>query len=331
MPYKTVRTEKRTSTGTRTVFEKVWYDVPKRNTVSSLLGTGSFVKNIANEPLQYEYRGKVYQDIPSEMIDRIDEALWDGDVEFANRAFSMVEQARKKAEEMRIADNSKEQKGENIMKHNNFKSIFTELKEIYADTHAACTDIFGEWEEAQKEWKNTQANYTFDAKGKLLAESDYIRAEEKFKKAHAEITETTQQRVADLKKVLEEAANVHYRIKPDKVDNATLELLRLGVLKDSDITQLVKDNIGNPTMLTVIKKYAGERNTAEMRVLVQDISRITDEKKEIGAFDTLCKYGARSYDLDSVKRHTFEQMLDGIFNDVIASASDVDFDRASNE
>lgn len=330
MPYKTVRTEQKTPTGTKTVVKRIWYDVPRNHTVAGMLGNDRIAKMVANEPITYEYRGQLYEDTPASTIDRIDEALWAGDIAFKDRALALVQRAKQKAEAMRVENNNSLQEGKNTMKHNNFRSIFTELKSIYADSHVVCKKLFAEFEEAEKEWNSVRASISTDPRTKLLAEGDFIRAEDKFKKAHGEITRTTQQRVEDLRKALDEAVKVHYRIKPDKVDNATLELLRLGVLKDSDMEQIAQDNIGNPTMLAVIQKYAGERKESpEMRYLTLKIRDILDSKKEINTFNTLCEYGARSYGKDSIKRNAFDQFFDKMFDDAIANSSDRAFDTMS--
>lgn len=330
MPFRTVRTEHKTPSGVKYTISREWFDIPKRHTVAGMLGTDSIAKAIANESITYEYRGQLYEDTPASMIDRIDEALWAGNVAFKDRALALVQRAKQKLEVMRADNNNSLQEGNNTMKHNNFRSMFTELKSIYADSHAVCKKLFAEFEEAEKEWNNVKTSVSTDPRTKLLAESDFIRAEDKFKKAHEEITRTTQQRVADLRKALEEAVKVHYRVKPDKVDNATLELLRLGVLKDSDMEQLAQDNIGNTTMLAVIQKYAGERKESlEMRCLALSIKDILDSDKEINAFDTLCEYGARSYGMDKVKRISFDQFFDNMFDNAIANTSDRAFDTMS--
>lgn len=330
MPFRTVRTERKTPTGIVHTTRREWYDIPKRHTVAGMLGNDSIAKAVANEPITYEYQGRLYEDTPASMIDRIDEVLWAGNVAFKDRALALVQRAKQKAEAMRAENNNTLQGGNNTMKHNNFRSIFTELKSIYADSHAVCKKLFAEFEEAEKEWNNVRTSVSTDPRTKLLAESDFIRAEDKFKKAHEEITRTTQQRVADLRKTLEEAVKTHYRVKPDKVDNATLELLRLGVLKDSDLEQIAQDNIGNPTMLAVIQKYAGERKESpEMRYLALSIRDILDSDKEINTFDTLCEYGARSYGKDSIKRNAFDQFFDEMFDNAIANTSDRAFDTMS--
>ena len=330
MPYKEVRVEQKIPNGYRTITRREWFDIPKKHTIATMLGMGDIAKRVADEPICYEYKGRIYEDIPSNMINEIDEALWNNNKEYVNRAYTMIKKARERIETIENEITATEQKGKHIMMHNSFKSIYSELKGIYADSQKACKGIFEEWEEAKKAWDKVRISEGVDEKTKMLAKSDYIRAEEKFKLAHGEVAEQTKQRVTELRKVLEEAVQDHYRIKPGKVDNVTLELLRLGVLKDSDIERIAQENMGNNTMLAVIKKYAEERpRSNEMLALVNKITECLESEKEINTFDALCRYGERSYGVDKNRRIIFEDVFDKMFDDAIADAPEITFDTVS--
>lgn len=329
MPYRTVRKVEKTPTGTKTVVRREWYEIPKRHTVMSLLGSDAISKFVASEAIDYEYNGRLYTDTPAEMIEKMDEALWNNDIEFARRAYAMVNKAKEKIKNLKEIEADKVgKKGTNQMKHNNFRSIFTELKQVYANAYSVCKKIFAEYDQAKKEWDSVSKNASLNARERILAESDYIRAEEKFKAAYEEITDATKSRVSELKKALDDAVSMHYKIKPEKMDASALKLLELGILKDSDIVQMAEDNSNNPTMLAVIRKFAKERGeSVEMRMLEQGICRLLDDKKELKAFDSLCDYGARSYGTDVAKRNAFEKMFDKMFDSVIENVSDDPFDN----
>ena len=66
-----------------------------------------------------------------------------------------------------------------------------------------------------------------------------------------------------------------------------------------------------------------------MRHLALSIKNILDSDKEINTFDTLCEYGARSYGKDSIKRNSFDQFFDQMFDNAIANTSDIAFDTMS--
>jgi gas vesicle protein len=107
-----------------------------------------------------------------------------------------------------------------------------------------------------------------------------------------EDTETYQKNKAEIKKQLSELINntnaEYERIKSEceavfgeydratgkKVDLATVELLKSGILSDNEIKALAKDFEGNVAMLRIIGKYAEERggkDNMEMAVLARNL------------------------------------------------------------
>ena len=96
MPYRTIRTEHKTPTGIKVTTRREWYSVPRNHTVAGMLGNDSIARTVANEPITYEYQGQLYEDTPASMIDRIDEALWAGNVAFKDRALALVQRAKQK-------------------------------------------------------------------------------------------------------------------------------------------------------------------------------------------------------------------------------------------
>ena len=66
----------------------------------------------------------------------------------------------------------------------------------------------------------------------------------------------------DFENILAEADDVfgrYNRATGDKLDLATVELLKSGILSDNEIKALAKDFEGNVAMLRIIGKYADER------------------------------------------------------------------------
>ena len=247
--------------------------------------------------------------------------------DFAENAPEIAEAARKAQDQIRaeIKEHIATQNGRKglTMNYNNFRSIFAALKEAYTSSAANGKQIFADWEKAQAAYYDIKSSASADQKERVLAEGDFLRAKEKFKTSHKELAQNTEEKAAELRKALEEAAAAHYKVKPGKVDMAALELLKLGIPTDSDISQLASDYGENPTMLAVIGKYAGEREKSqEMRYLANEISKKIDREKEIKVFDTLCDYGARIYSTDVVKRKTIDRIFDKMFDDAIANASD---------
>lgn len=215
--------------------------------------------------------------------------------------------------------NNKETRVESMDNTNSMRKTFAELKKVYTDASATSTEVFEKWENAQKEWKNrplVENEQFYIAKGK------YLEAQKEFKDSHSAIVIDVNTRVSELKEKLEKQVEAYYKIRPDKIDNGALELLKLGVYKENDLSQLVNDNRDNPTMLAVISKYASDMNTSESRAIVHNIKQATNSKKELNTFNELCGYGARWYSEDRAERKAVSQYFDSLFDNTISNVSD---------
>ena len=128
-------------------------------------------------------------------------------------------------------------------------------------------------EQWQKEIARGWSNYNLqqEAKAKHTAEQAEIR------KALDDLRTTAN---TDFENILAEADDVlgrYNRATGDKLDLATVELLKSGILSDNEIKALAKDFEGNVAMLRIIGKYAEERggqggkNNMEMAVLARNL------------------------------------------------------------
>ena len=109
-----------------------------------------------------------------------------------------------------------------------------------------------EWKkEVARGWSNQQMQK--EARAKHEAEQSEIR------NALDELRTTASK---DFENILAEADDVfgrYNRATGDKLDLATVELLKSGILSDNEIKALAKDFEGNVAMLRIIGKYADER------------------------------------------------------------------------
>ena len=109
-----------------------------------------------------------------------------------------------------------------------------------------------EWKkEVARGWSNQQMQK--EARAKHEAEQSEIR------NALEELRRTAN---TDFENILAEADDVfgrYNRATGDKLDLATVELLKSGILSDNEIKALAKDFEGNVAMLRIIGKYADER------------------------------------------------------------------------
>ena len=124
-----------------------------------------------------------------------------------------------------------------------------------------------EWKkEVARGWSNQQMQK--EARAKHEAEQSEIRY------ALEELRRTAS---TDFENILAEADDVfgrYNRATGDKLDLATVGLLKSGILSDNEIKALAKDFEGNVAMLRIIGKYAEERggkDNMEMRVLASNL------------------------------------------------------------
>ena len=124
-----------------------------------------------------------------------------------------------------------------------------------------------EWKkELARGWSNQQMQK--EARAKHEAEQSEIR------NALEELRSTANK---DFENILAEADDVfgrYNRATGDKLDLATVELLKSGILSDNEIKALAKDFEGNVAMLRIIGKYAEERggkDNMEMAVLARNL------------------------------------------------------------
>ena len=91
------------------------------------------------------------------------------------------------------------------------------------------------------------------------AQADFFEAKHAYESARRAFRESDTQFTA-MRKELAAAIDDAYSADPAKLDSATLELLKSGILKGSEYTKLLEQAkaADNPTMVRMIGKYAGE-------------------------------------------------------------------------
>lgn len=234
-----------------------------------------------------------------------------------------AKQEKRRLEELALKE-QKEKKGNKTMKHNNFKSIFTALKEIYMESAERSKEIYATWQQAQDKWNHRPGT---DEEGFIIQKGIYLQAKKKFEADLEALKIDTREQTKALYEQLEEGVTSFYAIKPGKVDGATIELLKLGVMKDDDLLSLANDNMGNMTMLSIIGKFAGERDSMEAQGLAHRIKGITNNQKELNGFKDVCEYGDKCFSNDVADRKVFDRVFDNIAGSAIENASEFTFDE----
>ena len=169
-------------------------------------------------------------------------------------------------------------------------------------------------EQWQKEIARGWSNYNLqqEAKAKHTAEQAEIR------KALDDLRTTAN---TDFENILAEADDVlgrYNRATGDKLDLATVELLKSGILSDNEIKALAKDFEGNVAMLRIIGKYAEERggkDNMEMTVLASNLKSAEIPYRE--PLERLVFWSENGLKDDTIKAMAHNNHYENTYNELV--------------
>lgn len=175
-------------------------------------------------------------------------------------------------------------------------------------------------EQWQKEIARGWSNYNLqqEAKAKHIAEQAEI------KKALDDLRTTAN---TDFENILAEADDVlgrYNRATGDKLDLATVELLKSGILSDNEIKELAKDFEGNVAMLRIIGKYAEERggkDNMEMTVLASNLKSAEIPYRE--PLERLVFWSENGLKDDTIKAMAHNNHYENTYNELVEQSEDV--------
>lgn len=205
--------------------------------------------------------------------------------------------------------------------HPTFTGYIDDLKKIFED---ACTEydkIFDAVETARRIWKDAR-EAGLNELNLTRAKSEYLTAEEAFKEDMDALRRNTDKKVAAVRDLLLEHAQAFYRASADKLDNNTLVLLESGILTDAELESLARKFRNNVTMIRMIGRYAGMRNTDAMRNLTYKIEHLgLDGRAELKLFNESVMYGNRCIDpkgrnFSEIGRKYFDQSVQKVIDEM---------------
>lgn len=113
-------------------------------------------------------------------------------------------------------------------------------------------------EAASREYpqRSGMADYEYVAKS-ARAQADLMEAREALHKAQMSLNDRIRD-ITAVRQELAEALDAEYAADPSALDGRTLELLKSGILTDSEYVRLMNNAAGNTTMQRIIGKYAAD-------------------------------------------------------------------------
>lgn len=210
-----------------------------------------------------------------------------------------------------------------MKQYRNVKEFLDKINDKYKAHRAEYERLDGlynakvdEWKkELARGWSNQQMQN--EARKKNEAEKSEIR------KSINELRNTASK---DFENILAEADNVfgrYNRATGDKLDLATVELLKSGILSDGEMKALAEDFKGNVAMLRIIGKYADERGTgnAEMRVFANNLKHSKIPYRE--PLESLVFWGNGGLESDSIKAMARNNHYDKAYNELVEQSKDI--------
>lgn len=134
------------------------------------------------------------------------------------------------------------------------RKVYIESRDSYA---AQCKKVaekeavMGRYAETAQKEHTTLANARYEA-----AKADYNAAKLELSRAYKETVREYESRVAELRTQFAAALDDRYSASPDKLDNATMQLLNTGICTPAELSRLTDRHKDNPTMLRILGSHA---------------------------------------------------------------------------
>ena len=166
------------------------------------------------------------------------------------------------------------------------KDYLDELNNRYGEYRKEREKLDTRLEKENERWQNEIRRGWRDMKIKLQDEHNHKETVKAIKKEYAELGERAKLSFNDVISEADTRFERYNRATGDKVDLATVELLKSDVLSDREIKALAGDFKGNIAMLRIIGKYADDR----AKTTTNDNTKI-----ELSALSYACKSAEFNY------------------------------------
>lgn len=166
------------------------------------------------------------------------------------------------------------------------KDYLDELHNRYGEYRKEREKLDTRLEKENERWQNEICRGWQDMKIRLQDEHNHNELLKSIKKEYAELGAKAKANFDEMLSEADTRFERYNRATGDKVDLATVELLKSDVLSNREIKALAGDFKGNIAMLRIIGKYAGER----AKTTTND-----NTKRELSALSYACKGAEFNY------------------------------------
>lgn len=134
-----------------------------------------------------------------------------------------------------------------------------EIRTTYNEARAEYTRLYDLLDEATAKYREARRSGNYSRQGIEKVQQEYSAKSAYLRASIEQVIQDAQASFAKTRQSADHAFGDLYRVLPEKLDMAALELLKSGILTDGELVELAGRYEGNRTMTRLIGKYAKER------------------------------------------------------------------------
>ena len=211
-----------------------------------------------------------------------------------------------------------------MAQYRNVKEFLDKINDKYKVHRAEYERLNELYNLKAEEWKKELARGWSNQQMQKEARAKHEAEQSEIKNALEELRRTAS---TDFENILAEADDVfgrYNRATGDKLDLATVELLKSGILSDNEIKALAKDFEGNVAMLRIIGKYADERaskDNIEMIALAHSLKNAEIPYRE--PLERLVFWSENGLKDDTIKAMAHNNHYENTYNELVEQSEGV--------
>ena len=207
------------------------------------------------------------------------------------------------------------------------RSYLEEIKNTYNEARKTYTELFNKADEVKAAWIKARSSGDLNAQGLEKAQDKYLKESADIQEQLESLISSTKKEFAAIRRRVDADFASKFKVNPDNLDMPTLELLKSGILKDSELSDLAGRFNDNITMLRLIGKYAQERadqnpNNKEIKSLAVALKN-SEKMPHLEATDTLIFYAERGLRPDRITSDGIAAIFDENADRIISESGDI--------
>ena len=190
--------------------------------------------------------------------------------------------------EIRSYYSAKAGRKEYAMEHQNFTEYMRDVQKIQEDMGKKAQSLRGTVEKARNDWKRVTNDKSISELGRAEWKATYLRAEEDFKTAIADLHTEMNEALDRVQEQLQEHLDDFYGPNGSRVDDTTMKLLNAEFpFNEAEFDRLAGRYTDNPTMLRILDQYAGAHELRSQMVVTLSYYAKQRGRKEMDYFKGL--------------------------------------------